>query len=246
MSNSFASRHIGPRDKDVKSMLGKIGAGSLDELISQTIPSNIRLKKPLNLPDGLSEFEYLKELKATASRNKIFKTYIGQGYYNCIIPPAIQRNVLENPGWYTAYTPYQAEIAQGRLEALLNFQTMVIDLTGLPIANASLLDEATAASEAMILFYNSRPKNSNANTFFVSEKCFPQTIEVVKTRALPLGINILVGDHSKVSSSTIFGTLIQYPDTNGNVSNYKEFVNKIHSTGGFVAVATDLDRKSVV
>jgi len=240
MSSSFAARHLGPRDKDVKTMLQKIGAGSLDELISQTIPANIRLKKPLNLPDGLSEFEYLKELKATASRNKIFKTYIGQGYYNCIIPPAIQRNVLENPGWYTAYTPYQAEIAQGRLEALLNFQTMVIDLTGLPIANASLLDEATAAGEAMLLFYNSRPKNSTATTFFVSEKCFTQTIEVVKTRALPLGIEVVVGGHTKISSDNIFGALIQYPDTNGNVSDYKEFVNKIHSTGGFVAVASDL------
>ena len=195
-SNTFAARHLGPRDKDVKTMLGKIGASSLDELISQTIPPNIRFKKSLNLPDGLSEFEYLKELKATASRNKIFKSYIGQGYYNCIIPPVTQRNVLENPGWYTAYTPYQAEISQGRLEALLNFQTMVIDLTGLPIANASLLDEATAAAEAMILFYNSRPKSSNAKTFFVSEKCFPQTIEVVKTRALPLGIEVVVGSPS--------------------------------------------------
>ncbi len=237
---TFASRHIGPREKDLKPMLKKIGANSLDELISQTIPSNIRLKKSLNLPEGLSEFEYLKELKTTASRNKIYKSYIGQGYYNCIIPPVTQRNVLENPGWYTAYTPYQAEIAQGRLEALLNFQTMVIDLTGLPIANASLLDEATAAAEAMLLFYNSRPKNSSATTFFVSDKCFPQTIEVVKTRALPLGIEIIVGDHTKTSAENIFGALIQYPDTNGNVSDYKEFVNKIHSAGGFVAVASDL------
>jgi len=241
-STSFASRHIGPKEKDVKTMLGKIGVNSLDELIDQTIPSNIRLKKPLALPEGLSEFEYLKELKVTASRNKVFKSYIGLGYYNCIIPPVIQRNVLENPGWYTAYTPYQAEIAQGRLEALLNFQTMVIDLTGLPIANASLLDEATAAAEAMILFYNSRPKTKNsANTFFVSEKCFPQTIDVVKTRALPLGIEIMVGDHLKLpTAENIFGVLIQYPDVNGNVSDYKEFVGKIRSSNAFVAVATDL------
>ncbi|MBI4931375.1 MAG: aminomethyl-transferring glycine dehydrogenase [Bacteroidetes bacterium] len=240
--SGFTSRHLGPRDKDVKTMLGKIRASSLDELISQTIPSSIRLKKPLNLPDGMSEFEYLKELKVTASRNKIFKSYIGQGYYNCIIPPVTQRNVLENPGWYTAYTPYQAEISQGRLEALLNFQTMVIDLTGLPIANASLLDEGTAAAEAMILFYNSRPKNSGAKTFFVSEKCFTQTIEVVKTRALPLGIEVKVGDHLSFSPSGAgaFGALIQYPDTNGNVNDYKDFVNKIHSANGFVAVATDL------
>ena len=241
-STSFTSRHIGPREKDVKTMLGKIGAKSLDELIDQTIPSNIRLKKPLNLPEGLSEYEYLKELKLTASRNKVFKTYIGLGYYNCIIPSVIQRNVLENPGWYTAYTPYQAEIAQGRLEALLNFQTMVIDLTGLPIANASLLDEATAAAEAMILFYNARPKSkTTANIFFVSEKCFPQTIDVVRTRAFSLGIEVQVGDHSQISSAeNIFGTLVQYPDTNGNVSDYKEFVNKMHASNAFVAVATDL------
>lgn len=246
MSTSFATRHLGPRDKDVKNMLGKIGASSLDELISQTIPSGIRLKKPMNLPDGLSEFEYLKELKLTASRNKIFRSYIGQGYYNCIIPPVTQRNVLENPGWYTAYTPYQAEIAQGRLEALLNFQTMVMDLTGLPIANASLLDEATAAAEAMILFYNARPKTkTTARTFFVSDKCFPQTIDVVRTRALPLGINVLVADSpfeggGHAVPGDVFGALIQYPDTNGNVSDHKDFVNKVHSAGGFVAVATDL------
>ncbi len=241
-STSFASRHIGPREKDVTIMLQKIGAKSIDDLIDQTIPANIRLKKPLNIPDGLSEFEYLKELKLIASRNKVFKTYIGQGYYNCIIPPVTQRNVLENPGWYTAYTPYQAEIAQGRLEALLNFQTMVIDLTGLPIANASLLDEATAAAEAMLLFLNSRPKSkAAANVFFVSEKCFPQTIAVVKTRAVPLGIEVVVGDHLLLTNlEDVFGALIQYPDTNGNVFDYKEFVNKIHASEGFVAVATDL------
>ena len=255
-STSFASRHIGPREKEVTTMLEKIDAASLDELINQTIPSNIRLKKPLNLPEGLSEFEYLKELKLTASRNKVFKSYIGLGYYNCIIPPVIQRNVLENPGWYTAYTPYQAEIAQGRLEALLNFQTMIIDLTGLPIANASLLDEATAAAEAMILFYNSRPKTKNsANTFFISEKCFPQTIDVVKTRAIPLGIDIIIGDHKQIFSpeggdppagragkrgGDIFGALIQYPDVNGNVFDFKDFVDKVHSANGFVAAATDL------
>lgn len=248
-SSSFTSRHIGPREKDVTLMLRKIGASSLDELIDQTVPSNIRLKKPLNLPDGLSEHEYLTELKTVASRNKNFKTYIGQGYYNCIVPPAIQRNVLENPGWYTAYTPYQAEIAQGRLEALLNFQTMVIDLTGLPIANASLLDEATAAAEAMILFYNSRPKTkTDSKTFFISENCFPQTIDVVKTRALPLGIEVLVGDHSQIFSpeggdkreGSIFGVLLQYPDAKGNVTDCKAFVNKLHASNVQVAVAADL------
>jgi glycine dehydrogenase len=223
-------------------MLQKIGASSLDELINQTVPSNIRLKKPLNIPEGMSEYEYLKELKSVAAKNKVFKSYIGLGYYNCIVPPVVQRNILENPGWYTAYTPYQAEISQGRLEALLNFQTMVIDLTGLPIANASLLDEATAAAEAMILFHNSRPKTkSSANTFFVSSTCFPQTIDVVKTRALLLGIEVVVGDHSKISTAeNIFGALVQYPDTNGNISDYKEFVNKIHFANAFVAVAADL------
>lgn len=241
---SFSSRHIGPREKDLKSMLQKVGASSIDELISQTIPSNIRMNKPLNLPDGMSEFEYLKELKQIASRNKIFRSYIGQGYYNPVIPPVIQRNILENPGWYTAYTPYQAEIAQGRLEALLNFQTMVIDLTGLPLANASLLDEGTAAAEAMLMFYNSRPRNSTANSFFVSDKCFPQTIEIIKTRAFPLGIEVVVGhpnDSSLIpNSESFFGALIQYPDSNGNVSDYRKFVNNIHSGGGFVAVASDL------
>src|SRR3989304_3341953 len=193
-SNTFAARHLGPRDKDVKTMLGKIGASSLDELISQTIPPNIRFKKSLNLPDGLREFEYLKELKATASRNKIFKSYIGQGYYNCIIPPVTQRNVLENPGWYTAYTPYQSEIAQGRLEALLNFQTMVIDLTGLPIANASLPGEADAATEAMHMFHSVK-NQLQRGIFFVSHECHPQTIGVIRTRAKPLGITVVVGDH---------------------------------------------------
>lgn len=241
---AFSLRHIGPREKDLRPMLQKVGVSSLEELISQTVPFNIRLKKPLNLPEGMSEFEYLKELKQISLRNKVFKSYIGQGYYNTIVPPVIQRNVLENPGWYTAYTPYQAEIAQGRLEALLNFQTLVIDLTGLPLANASLLDEATAAAEAMVMFYNARPDNSTANAFLISDKCFPQTVEVVKTRALPLGIEVVVNDldsKSAISNPEIFfGALIQYPDTKGNVSDYKEFIHEIHKAGGFVAVASDL------
>jgi glycine dehydrogenase len=245
-SVSFASRHIGPRDKNLKEMLQTIGVSSLDELIGQTIPSDIRLKKPLNIPDGISEYEYLKELKTIASRNKIFRSYIGLGYYNCITPPVIQRNILENPGWYTAYTPYQAEISQGRLEALLNFQTMVADLTGLPIANASLLDQATASAEAMLMFFNARSRekvNNKANVFFVSEKCFPQTIEVVQTRALPLGIEVVIGNELSESlklSESLFGALIQYPDANGSVNDYRDFVNQIHSENAFVAVATDL------
>ncbi|MFH1004020.1 MAG: aminomethyl-transferring glycine dehydrogenase [Bacteroidota bacterium] len=245
MSIPFSSRHIGPSEKELQSMLHKIGVLSLDELIEQTIPSNIRLSKPLNLPEQQSEYEYLKEIKNIASKNKLFRTYIGLGYYNCIVPPVIQRNILENPGWYTSYTPYQAEISQGRLEALLNFQTMVIDLTGMQIANASLLDEATAAAEAMIMFYNSRSREkikNNANIFFVSDKCFPQTIDVLKTRAVPLGIEIAIGHTSNMYAcgNKLFGSLIQYPDVNGAVNDYRDFINNAHTKNIFVAVAADL------
>ncbi|MBK5284708.1 MAG: glycine dehydrogenase (aminomethyl-transferring), partial [Bacteroidia bacterium] len=189
ITKEFENRHIGISEKDLDKMLAETGVSSLDELISQTIPSSIRLKNELNIPDGLTEFQYLKALREIANKNKTFKTYIGQGYYNCIVPGVIQRNIFENPGWYTAYTPYQAEIAQGRLEALLNFQTMVVSLTGLPIANASLLDEATAAAEAMHMFYANRSRENNSATkFFIDKKCFAQTIEVLQTRAEPLGI----------------------------------------------------------
>src|SRR5436190_4940680 len=187
----FADRHIGPDTRDVMAMLEVLGKGSLDALMDATVPSAIRMTRPLDLPPGRSEHGLLQELQQIAAKNQVFRSYLGMGYSDTVTPAVIQRNILENPGWYTQYTPYQPEIAQGRLEALLNFQTMVIDMTGLPIANASLLDEATAAAEAMILFYNARKKDkTNARTFFVSEKCFPQTIDVVKTRALPLGIEV--------------------------------------------------------
>jgi len=188
----FASRHIGVNEEEVAQMLKQIGVRSLDQLINETVPSSIRLKNKLKIPAALSEYQFLNELRTTSLQNEVFKSYIGLGYYNCIVPGVIQRNVLENPGWYTAYTPYQAEIAQGRLEALLNFQTMVMNLTGMDIANASLLDEATAAAEAMHMFHASRTREAqqnNVNRFFVSEECFPQTIDVLKTRSAPLGLN---------------------------------------------------------
>jgi glycine dehydrogenase len=195
----FQSRHIAPNQADTAQMLKTIGVNSLDELIDQTVPAGIRLKKPLNLPAAKSEFDYLNTLKQTASKNKVFKSYIGQGYYDVIVPGVIQRNILENPGWYTQYTPYQAEIAQGRLQALLNFQTMVVDLTGMEIANASLLDEGTAAAEAMFMQYSLR-KNQNANVFFVSQEVFPQTIDILKTRAQPYGIELLLKKNTNAPS----------------------------------------------
>jgi glycine dehydrogenase len=240
-TDSFAYRHIGPRSKDVKEMLEKIGYASLDELINATVPEGIRLNKALKLPDAMTENEYATHIQELADKNKVFRTYIGLGYYNCIIPAVIRRNVLENPGWYTAYTPYQAEISQGRLEALLNFQTLVCDLTGMPIANASLLDEGTAAAEAMIMLYHSRPKEKdNAHTFFVSSDCFPQTIDVLKTRSAPLKINLVVGDVNNIPTQEVFGVLLQYPAANGKATDYSTLVNNLHSQHIFVSVATDL------
>jgi len=240
-TDSFAYRHLGPRTQDVKHMLDKIGYTSLDELIDATIPSSIRLKKPLNLPDAMREDEYATHISELAGKNKIFRSYIGLGYYNCHIPAVIRRNVLENPGWYTAYTPYQAEISQGRLEALLNFQTVVCDLTAMPIANASLLDEATAAAEAMLMFYHSRPaEKQNANTFLVSSDCFPQTIDVLKTRSAPVGINIVIENLEHANLDNIFGVLIQYPSARGKAADNNAIVQKLHDHKIFVAVATDL------
>src|SRR3981081_1783888 len=192
--DSFARRHIGPNDEEVAAMLREVGFDNLDTLIDATVPKNIRLDRQLNLPVAKSEAEALAELRAISKKNKVAKSFIGAGYSDCVTPPVIQRNILENPGWYTAYTPYQAELAQGRLEALLNFQTMITDLTGLEIANASLLDEATAAAEAMALCQAVVP---NRNTFFVADNCHPQTIAVVQTRAKPLGITIKIGDYSR-------------------------------------------------
>ncbi len=241
-TDHFVNRHIGPDADQTEAMLRVIGAASVDELIDQTIPHNIRRREKLNLPDAQSEFNYLRELKKKASKNKVFRTYIGMGYYNTIVPAAIRRNVLENPGWYTQYTPYQAEIAQGRLEALLNFQTMVSDLTGMPVANASLLDEGTAAAEAMHMFWGLKnKKDSNHNKFFISSLCFPQTIDVIKTRAGFLGIEIIVGDYNTaVIDKDFFGALLQYPAKNGSVNDYRTFIEKCHSVECYVCVASDL------
>ena len=243
-TDKFVNRHNGPRENDVKAMLKKIGASSVDELINQTIPSAIRLKKPLNLPAGMTEYNYHKHLRGIAAKNKVFKTYLGLGYYNTIIPPVVQRNVLENPGWYTAYTPYQAEIAQGRLEALLNFQTMIMDLTGMEIANASLLDESTAAAEAMAMLFNNRSREAvknGANKFFVSNECYPQTIDILKTRSTPMGIELVIGDFkTQPLDGSIYGALLQYPTIDGKVHDYADFVKKAKANGTAIAVAADV------
>ena len=213
--DSFARRHIGPNEEEVSAMLREVGFENLDALIEAAVPKNIRLERELNLPEAKSETKALAELRTIAQKNKIARSFIGAGYYDCITPPVIQRNILENPGWYTAYTPYQAEIAQGRLEALLNFQQMIIDLTALDIANASMLDEATAAAEAMALCHAVVP---NRRTFFVADNCHPQTIAVVQTRAKPLGIDIKIGDYSRFKfDRTVFGALLQYPATDGAI-----------------------------
>jgi glycine dehydrogenase len=236
----FEQRHIAPNAAAAAEMLKTLGVKSLDELIDQTVPAKIRLKKPLQLPVAKSEFDYLNTLKQTASKNKVYKSYIGQGYYDVIVPGVIQRNILENPGWYTQYTPYQAEIAQGRLQALLNFQTMVIDLTGMEIANASLLDEGTAAAEAMFMQYSLR-KNQNAKIYFVSQEVFPQTIDILKTRAQPYGIELQIGDHQSVElTADMFGAIVQYPAGNGEVYDYKGFAAKAHEKGIKLTVVADI------
>lgn len=243
-TDKFVDRHNGPRENEVKAMLSKIGASSVDELINQTIPSAIRLKKPLNLSAGMTEYNYHKHLRAIASKNKVFKSYIGLGYSNTIIPPVVQRNVLENPGWYTAYTPYQAEISQGRLEALLNFQTMIMDLTGMEIANASLLDESTAAAEAMAMLFNNRNRDqikNGANKFFVSNECYPQTIDLLKTRSTPIGIELIIGDWKTAKLDTsVYGAILQYPTADGKVNDYSDFVKNAKANGIAIAVAADI------
>ncbi|MBI3479396.1 MAG: aminomethyl-transferring glycine dehydrogenase [Nitrosomonadales bacterium] len=243
-TDQFVNRHNGPNEQDVQAMLHKINAPTLDALIDQTVPATIRLKQPLNLPEGISEYAYHKHLRGIAAKNKLFKSYIGLGYYGTILPPVIQRNILENPGWYTAYTPYQAEIAQGRLEALLNFQTMVIDLTGMEIANASLLDEATAAAEAMTMLHGLRSREAveqGRDSFFVSHECYPQTIELLKTRATPLGIKLVIGDFKTVTlNDTMYGALLQYPAADGAVHDYADFVARAKASGMTIAVAADI------
>ncbi len=243
-AKNFVDRHNGPSDNDVKNMLGRMGLNSVDELIDKTIPENIRLKNSLDIEDGMSEYEYLKHIRKLAQQNKVFSSYIGVGYYNTIVPSVVLRNVFENPGWYTSYTPYQAEISQGRLEALLNFQTMVSDLTGMPIANSSLLDEGTAAAEAMLMFYNSRPRalvKSNANVFLVSENMFPQTLAVLKTRAESKSIVLKISSCDDFEfTDDVFGYMIQYPDQKGSITNYKSVVSKAKEKNIPVAVAADL------
>jgi glycine dehydrogenase len=236
----FEQRHIGPDAEETKKMLRTIGADSLDQLIDETVPASIRLPKPLNLADGMSEQEFLESMKKIASKNKLFKSYIGTGYYNCLTPGVILRNIMENPAWYTAYTPYQAEIAQGRLEALINFQTMVIDLCGMEIANASLLDEATAAAEAMFMAWALKDKHQGMK-FFVSEECFPQTIELLKTRSGPVGIELVFGDHKTMEfTPDFFGAIVQYPANDGVIYDYSDFTEKAHKSGVKVTACVDL------
>ncbi len=242
-STEFQARHIGVNEAATREMLPVIGVKDIEELIGKTIPASIRLKKPLDRPTPQSEFEYLQELKTIAAKNKVFKNYIGQGYYGTITPSVILRNIFENPGWYTQYTPYQAEISQGRLESLLNYQTLVTDLTALPIANASLLDEGTAAAEAMSMFFHHVNKTDEIKQpkFFVDDATFPQTKDVLLTRATPIGIQIVYGDYKTAAiDNTFFGALLQYPNDNGSVEDYRSFIDKIHTSGGYVVMATDL------
>ena len=240
----FKNRHIGVNETDKQTMLETLGLTNIDELISQTIPSNIRLSESLELPDALSEQEYSEEITNIASKNKIFASYIGMGWYDTITPAAIYRNVFENPVWYTSYTPYQAEISQGRLEALINFQTIISDLTALPLANSSLLDEATAAAEAATMMYGLRSRNqvkSGVERLFVDQNIFPQTLSVIKTRMKYVDIKVVVGDYKTISfEKPFFGAIIQYPNGDGSVEDYRGFVEKAHEADCKVAVATDL------
>ena len=243
-TNLFENRHIGPNNKEIEKMLSTVKVETLDQLISETVPSNIHLKEELDLAPAMSEYEYLAHIKQLSEKNKVFKSYIGMGYHEAIVPSVIQRNILENPGWYTAYTPYQAEIAQGRLEALLNFQTMICDLTGMEIANASLLDEATAAAEAMALLFDVRErgkKKSGANKFFVSEEVLPQTLSLLQTRSTPIGIELVIGAHEDFDfSDDFFGAIIQYPGKYGQLFDYEDFVAKATNNNIKVAVAADI------
>ena len=243
-TDSFALRHIGPRENDLPHMLKTIGVESVDQLIYETLPNEIRLKAPLNLDEAMTEYEFANHIQALGNKNQVFQSYIGLGYHPAIVPAVIQRNILENPGWYTAYTPYQAEIAQGRLEAILNFQTMVIELTGMEIANASLLDEGTAAAEAMALLFDVRSRDQKKNNvckFFVSEELLPQTISVLQTRSTPIGVELVIGNHENFDFSTeFFGAILQYPGKYGQVHDYTGFISKAKSNEIKVAVAADI------
>lgn len=241
-ATEFQRRHIGTLQSNIDEMLETIGVPGIEELVKRTIPQNIHLPGALDLPQAVSEQEYLAEIKSVASRNKVFKTYIGQGYYNTLTPSVILRNVFENPGWYTQYTPYQAEISQGRLESLLNYQTVVSDLTGLPIANASLLDEATAAAEAMsMLFHHVNTREATRTKFFVDKNIFQQTKAVLETRATPVGVELVYGDYTTTNIDASYcGAIVQYPDSNGSAEDYHSFIQNVHSAGAYVVMATDL------
>ncbi|KVV13875.1 aminomethyl-transferring glycine dehydrogenase [Flavobacterium sp. TAB 87] len=243
-TDAFALRHIGPRDTDLQHMLKTIGVESIDQLVYETLPDDIRLKAPLDLEPAMTEYEFANHIQQLGNKNKVFQSYIGLGYNQAIVPAVIQRNIFENPGWYTAYTPYQAEIAQGRLEAILNFQTTVIELTGMEIANASLLDEATAAAEAMALLFDVRTrdqKKNNTNKFFVSEEILPQTLSVLQTRATPIGVELVIGNHETFDFSTeFFGAILQYPGKYGQVNDYSAFIAKATAQEIKVAVAADI------
>jgi len=243
-SEKFVTRHIGPRDTDIERMLKTVGASSIDTLINETIPEDIRITEALNLPEPLTENEYLEKIKSIASKNKLYRTFIGQGYYDTITPAVIQRNVLESAGWYTPYTPYQAEVSQGRLEALLNFQTVVLDLTKMELANCSLLDEATAVGETMYMMYGLRSrkkKKAGANKIFIDNNLFEQTIDVLKTRSTPLGIELVFGNFAEFSfTDDFFGSIIQYPNSIGSVEDYTDFCEQAHANDALVAVAADI------
>ena len=244
LSDKFVNRHNGPREDELPQMLETIGVDSIDQLIEKTVPKSIMLEKPLRLPEAMSEFEYLSHIKSIGQKNKMFRSFIGQGYYGVALLSVIIRNVLENPSWYTSYTPYQAEISQGRLEALLNFQTMIIELTGMEIANASLLDESTSAAEAMIMMFNARSRASvkaGSNKFFVDDDIFPQTMDVIKTRSKPLGIELVTGKYTTISfNESFFGSIVQYPAASGQIRDYKTFSDMAHAAGTLVGVAADL------
>jgi glycine dehydrogenase len=243
-TDAFALRHIGPRENDLQHMFKTIGVDSIDQLIYETLPDDIRLKAPLDLEFAMTEYEYLNHVMQLGTKNKVFKSYIGLGYHPAIVPAPIQRNIFENPGWYTAYTPYQAEIAQGRLEALLNYQTTVIELTGMEIANASLLDEGTAAAEAMALLFDVRTrdqKKNNVNKFFVSEEILPQTLSVLQTRSTPIGVELVIGNHEEFDfSGDFFGAILQYPGKFGQVYDYAGFISKAKEKEIKTAVAADI------
>jgi glycine dehydrogenase len=242
--NNFSKRHIGITPSAEKEMLAAIGVDSMDTLINRTVPDQIRVETDLQVPDALSEDAYLKLINSISKKNKVLRSYIGQGYSGTITPSVILRNIFENPGWYTQYTPYQAEISQGRLEALLNFQTVVSDLTGLPIANASLLDEGTAAAEAMSMFYaikNKRTKGEPTKKIFIDNHVYPQTISVIKGRSLPLGIEVIIGDYkSHDLSEEYFAALVQYPNAEGSIEDYQAFSKRVHATGMYMIVAADI------